>query len=217
MGSDPQGSEPPCSAHIRSEIWDVGMEVLPLRSGSGPVKVGYGKNSDGSDLVLPSGEVRVVLEMGVMGWLVKSGHPCWKSLPMFVRHGLTWVELGIHAQARCDVLKKSTPVAGNIGLVTVGTEIRGPYPVDGVCYGINDGRMKDYLVGDKPVCAGDGDTKSWSTDGFMAILVSPIRHGELMISLGLHVPFDRIGCLGLLVWLKGFSRQYSSESGSQTM
>ena len=49
------------------------MEVPPLRSGSGPVKVGYEKNSDGSDLVLPSGEVRAVLEMGVMGWLVKSG------------------------------------------------------------------------------------------------------------------------------------------------
>ena len=118
---------------------------------------------------------------------------------MFVRHGPAWVGLGIHAQARCDVLKKSTPVARNIGLVTVGTEIHGPDPVDGVCYGINGGRMKDYLVGDKPVCAGDGDTKSWSTDGFMALLVSPIRHGELMISLGLHVPFDRIGCLGLLV------------------
>ena len=105
MGFDPQGSEPPCSAHIRSEIWDVGMEVPPLRSGSGPVKVGYGKNSDGSDLVLSSGEVRAVLEMGVMGWLVKSGHPCWKSLPMFVLHGPAWVGLGIHAQARCDVLK----------------------------------------------------------------------------------------------------------------
>ena len=75
------------------------MEVPPLRSGSGSVKVGYEKNSDGSDLVLPSGEVRVVLKMGVMGWLVKSGHPCWKSLPMFVRNGSTWVGLGIHAQA----------------------------------------------------------------------------------------------------------------------
>ena len=40
MGSDPQGSEPPCSAHIRYEIWDVGMEVPLLRSGLGPVEVG---------------------------------------------------------------------------------------------------------------------------------------------------------------------------------
>ena len=97
-----------------------------------------------------------------------------------------------------------TTAAGNIGIVMVGTKIHGPDPVDGVCYGINGGRMKDYLVGDKPVCAGEGDTKSWSKDGFVAILVSPIRHGELMISLGLHAPFDRIGGLGLLVWLKGF-------------
>ena len=42
--------------------------------------------------------------------------------------------------------------------------------------------MKDYLVGDKPVCAGDDDTKSWSP-----------------WACKLHVPFDRIGCLGLLV------------------
>ena len=90
-----------------------------------------------------------------------------------------------------------TPVAG--GLVTVGTKIRGPGPVNGVCYGINGGLMKNYLVGDKPSCAGDDDTKSWSTASFVAILVSPIRHGELMISMGLFVQFDRIGCLGLLV------------------
>ena len=125
--------------------------------------------------------------------LVKSGHPSWKSLPMFVRHSSVWVGMG------------STPVAG--GLVTVGAEIRGPGPVVGVCYGINGGHMKDYLVGYKPSCAGDGNTKSWSTAGFVAILVSPIRYGELMISLGLHVLFDRIGCLVLLVWFKGFSRR----------
>ena len=116
MGSDLQGFEPPCSAHIRSEIWDVGMELPPLRSSSGPVKVGYGKNSEDSDLVLPLGGLRAVLEMGVMGLLVKSGDPCWKSLPMFVRHGPAWVGLGIHAQARCVAFKKATPMAGNIGL-----------------------------------------------------------------------------------------------------
>ena len=51
----------------------------------------------------------------------------------------------------------------------------------GVCYGINGGRMKDHLVGDKPLRAGDGDTKSRSKAGFVVILVSLIRHGVLMI------------------------------------
>ena len=53
--------------------------------------------------------------------------------------------------------------------------------------------MKEFLVGDKPLWAGDGDTKSWSSAGFVAILVCPIRHCVLLISLGLHVPFD-LGC-----------------------
>ena len=45
--------------------------------------------------------------------------------------------------------------------------------------------MKDHLIGDKPLRAGDGDTKSRSKAGFVVILVCPIRHGVLMISLGL--------------------------------
>ena len=37
--------------------------------------------------------------------------------------------------------------------------------------------MKDYLVGDKPVCAGDDDTKSWSPWACMSHLIELVALG----------------------------------------
>ena len=37
--------------------------------------------------------------------------------------------------------------------------------------------MKDYLVGDKPVCAGDDDTKSWSPWACMSHLIELVVLG----------------------------------------
>ena len=67
-----------------------------------------------------------------------------------------------------------------IGLVTLGYGSRGSDPFDGGWYRINGGCMKGYTISDKPLCAGDGEAKGWSTAGFLAILGSPIRQGEQM-------------------------------------
>ena len=86
MSSDLQGTAPPCSVPDRSEIGDrrisshldhgvVGMEFPQLRSGSGSVKVGFGKNRGATEIVLPSGDLRVGLAMGDRGMPVTSRAP----------------------------------------------------------------------------------------------------------------------------------------------
>ena len=66
--------------------------------------------------------------------------------------------------------------------------------------------MMDYLAGDKPLCAGDGDAKSWSTTSFVVNLVSPIRLVLCIVECGLDV--DCMISFGWLLLVPGCGLDY---------